>query len=67
RIFAESRYTDLGANRAYFAAQARRILAERKPLAWWLERTVPARDPVGFGRVYAGFYALMGSMARDWR
>lgn len=64
RIFTEPRYTDLGANRTYFATEARKILAARRPLAWWLERQPYARDKPGFSLVYARFYALMSRLAQ---
>ena len=63
RIFAEPRYTDPVANRAYFAAAARRALALRKPLASWLSRSRYAADPAGFAAVYDRYYALMSRLA----
>jgi len=63
RIFAGPRYTDASANRAWFAAQARRIAAERRPLEWWLERSPYRRDPAGFAQVYQRYYALMTRLA----
>ena len=57
RIFAEPRYTDARANRAWFAARAREIAASRKPVEWWLERRPYRQDPAGFRAVYDRYYA----------
>jgi hypothetical protein len=65
RIFAEPRYTDARANRAWFAAQARRIAAARKPLEWWLGRWWERRDPARFAQVYDRYYALMARLAES--
>lgn len=62
-IFSDVSYTDPVANRARFAALARRNIAARKPLSWWLERGPYRRDPAGFARVYERYYALMASLA----
>ncbi len=64
QIFAQPRYTQAASNRAYFAGEARRILAERKPLAWWLQRAPYGSDPTGFTAVYDRYYALMGELAQ---
>ena len=63
-MFAEPRYFEAGANRAYFARLARKAEEERKPLAAWLARTPYRSDPEGFGRVYAAYYALMARLAQ---
>lgn len=63
RIFSDPSYTDAAANRTRFAATARRVLAERKPLDWWLERRPFHTDPVGFTPVYDRYYALMSEFA----
>ncbi len=63
QIFSDPSYTDPGANRARFAALARRNLATRRPLSWWLERSPYRRDPDGFRRVYERYYAEMASLA----
>ena len=63
RIFSDPSYTESAANRARFAATARRALAERKPLDWWLERRPFHTDPVGFTPVYDRYYALMSELA----
>ena len=63
RIFAEPRYTDPAANRAWFAAAARRALARRKPLEAWLAKPRYAADPAGFRAIYEHYYALMTRLA----
>ncbi|HYZ64444.1 MAG TPA: hypothetical protein VE650_18495 [Acetobacteraceae bacterium] len=63
QIWSEPRYQDPRANRAYFASRARRILAQRKPLDWWLQRARYGRDPAGFAAVYDRYYALMTRLA----
>ena len=63
RIFAEPRYTDAAANRAFFASLARTALAERRPLSWWLSRAAYRGDPAGFTRVYEEFYRAMEPLA----
>ena len=59
----EPRYTEKAANRAAFAASARRAAVERKPLDWWLHRPPYAQDPDGFTLVYQRYYALMARLA----
>ena len=63
RIFAEPRYTEAAANRAYFAALARTAQASRRPLAWWLARAPYRDDPAGFTLVYERYYRLVDRLA----
>ncbi len=58
RIFSESRYYDLDANRSYFESMYQRIEADRKPVDWWLVRLgpAPASKRRDFRRFYAQFY-----------
>ena len=63
RIYAESRTTDMQANRAYFGRLARAARADRKPLGWWLARSPFDRDPDGFSSVYTRYYSLMDRLA----
>lgn len=65
RIFAEPRYTVPAANRTYFAALARRALAERRPLDSWLARPRYAADPAGFASTYQRYYEVMTRLAED--
>ncbi len=63
RIFSEPRYLDASANRAWFAGLARRALAERKPLSWWLDRAPWRNDAAGFAAVYAAYGRVLEELA----
>ena len=63
RIFATPRYSDLAANRAYFAALARAKLADRRTVESWLATSRYAADPTTFSVIYDRYYALMARFA----
>ena len=65
RIFATPRYSDPGANRAYFAGLARSRLSSRQKLEFWLAQPAYGADRVGFTAIYDRFYALMSRFAAD--
>lgn len=59
---AQPRYTSLRGNLRWFRDRYARVLAERRPLAWWLARRAAAeRD--GFAQFYARFYEYAGKQA----
>ena len=62
-IMRERRYWDAGVNRAYFTGLARRALAARQPLAWWLGQVPYRDDPAGFTAVYEAYYGMVDRLA----
>ena len=64
RIFADPRYLDAQANRAYFAALARDALANRQPLSRWLAHPPWRNDPAGFTAVYEAYWQLLETLAK---
>ena len=62
-IVAEPRYSDADANQRYFAALYGRILAERRPLAWWLEAHPRLKSEPAFPAFYERFYAEVAGRA----
>ena len=62
RIFSQPRYFDAAANQAYFGGLYARILADRRPLAWWRTKTTAGRES-GFPAFYERFYVYVGKQA----
>jgi len=63
RIFTEPRYLDMEANRIWFAARVQQAKADRKPLAWWLDRAPWRNDPQGFTAVYRAYWRAVDPSA----
>jgi hypothetical protein len=57
RIITQPRYSDLRADRQYFAKRYARIEVERRPLSWWLNTHPALASERDFPEFYTRFYA----------
>jgi len=63
-ILTEPRYFRLADNLAYFAALYAKIVANRQPVEWYLDRR-PADEAADFRRFYAAYFAYIDRMSAE--